>query len=109
MGVTHDLARAAVVRRSAGGARALVAGAAAFRADPVSLGWSWAWRATASMAPVVLVGALADRLGGHGGATLVLLALLHQGVVFGRVALRASWLAVALRRLAPAHLDASAR
>jgi hypothetical protein len=109
IGIMHDLARAAVVRRAAGCAGALVAGVAALRADPVSLGWSWAWRAMASLVPMILVGAVADRLGGRGGAALVLLALLHQGVVLGRIALRASWLATGLRRLSPPHLDASVR
>jgi hypothetical protein len=36
-------------------------------------------------------------MGGRGGAELALLALLHQAVVASRVALRASWLGVALR------------
>lgn len=110
MGVTHDLARAAVVRRRAGPVGALVAGAAAFRADPLSLAWSWAWRAIAAVVPVFAVGMVAERLGGRGVLALAILAILHQGVVLGRVALRASWLATGLRRLAPFHhLDASAR
>jgi hypothetical protein len=101
MGVTHDLARAAVVCRATGGMRALVVAATEFLAAPVSLGWSWAWRAMASLALIAAVGKVADRLGGLGGLALVALALLHQMVVLGRVALRASWLAAALRRLAP--------
>jgi hypothetical protein len=101
IGVTHDLACAAVVCRAIGGMRALVVAATEFFAAPVSLGWSWAWRAMASLALVVAVGKVADRLGGLGGLALLVLALLHQMVVLGRVALRASWLAAALRRLAP--------
>jgi hypothetical protein len=100
IGVTHDLARAAVVRHALGGMRALVLGATEFVAAPISLGWSWAWRAMASLVPVLVVGGAADRLGGRGGPALVLLALLHQGVALGRVALRASWLARAVRRVA---------
>jgi hypothetical protein len=99
IGVTHDLARAAVVRGASGGMRALVLGVAEFGAAPVSLGWSWGWRAAGALVPVIVVGAVAGRLGARGGAALVLLALLHQGVVLGRVALRASWLAAALRRV----------
>jgi len=99
IGVTHDLARAAVVRQAVGGMRALVVGATEFWTAPFSLGWSWGWRATAALAPVLVVGEAANRLGGRGGATLVLLALLHQAVVLGRVALRASWLATALRHV----------
>jgi hypothetical protein len=36
-------------------------------------------------------------MGGRGGLTLLLLALLHQAVVVARVSLRASWLGLALR------------
>ena len=99
IGVTHDLARAAVVRGARGGMRALAVGATEFGAAPVSLGWSWAWRALAALAPVIVVGVVAGRLGGQGGIALAIVAILHQGVVLGRVALRASWLAAALRRV----------
>jgi hypothetical protein len=97
IGVTHDLARAAVVRRSVSGMRALAAGAFEFAAAPVSLGWSWGWRAVVALALIAVVAPFAGHLGGRGGAALVLLAVLHQTVVLGRVALRASWLATALR------------
>jgi hypothetical protein len=97
VGVVHDLARAAVVRFKVRGLRALALGARTFRLTPVSLWWSWAWRALASVAPVLAVGVVAGRLGGRGGFALVFLAVLHQAVVLARVALRASWLATALR------------
>jgi hypothetical protein len=77
--------------------RALAAGARAFASAPLSMWWSWAWRALAALAPVAAVAAVATRIGGRGGALLVLLAALHQGVVLSRVALRLSWLARALR------------
>ncbi len=97
MGVVHDLARAAVVRFQLGGLRAWVVGFRVFRAAPLSLGWSWAWRALASLAPIAVVGLLADRIGWRGGVAFGLLAVMHQAVVLARVALRASWLAKALR------------
>jgi hypothetical protein len=97
LGVVHDLARAAVVRFRVSGLRALALGARTFHLAPVSLWWSWAWRALASVAPVLAVGLVANRLGGRGGFALVFLAVLHQAVVLARVALRASWLARALR------------
>jgi hypothetical protein len=97
LGVVHDLARAAVVRFRVRGLRALALGARTFRLAPLSLWWSWAWRAVAALAPVLAVGAVAGRLGGRGGFALVFLAVLHQAVVLARVALRASWLARALR------------
>jgi hypothetical protein len=47
--------------------------------------------------PIVAVALLADRIGGRGGVALVVLAALHQSVILSRVALRASWLAKAMR------------
>jgi hypothetical protein len=97
LGVVHDLARAAVVCSRASGLGALVLGARAFTQAPVPLWWSWAWRALASLVPVVAVALVATRIGGRGGVALSLVALLHQAVILSRVALRASWLARALR------------
>ncbi len=97
LGVVHDLARAAVVRFEMGGLRALAAGAQTFREAPVGVAWAWAWRALAAIAPVAFVSLVAERIGGRGGLALMGLAALHQTVVFSRVALRASWLAKALR------------
>ena len=76
---------------------ALALGARALRRAPIAVGWSWTWRAVASLAPVVAVALLADRIGGRGGIALLVLAVLHQCVVLSRVALRASWLAKAMR------------
>jgi hypothetical protein len=97
LGVVHDLARAAVVRSRVSWLRALVLGARTFGRSPLPLWWSWAWRALISLAPVLAVAAVATRIGGRGGATLLLLALLHQAVVVSRVAVRTSWLAETLR------------
>jgi hypothetical protein len=97
IGVVHDLARAAVVRLQLGTLAAWIAGYRSFRAAPIGLAWSWGWRALASLAPVGVVALLADRLSWRGGVALVALAVLHQAVVLIRVALRASWLAKALR------------
>jgi hypothetical protein len=97
LGVMHDLARAVVVRSRTSALRALVLGAQTFGRAPLPIWWSWAWRALLSLAPVLAAAALAARIGGRGGVALLLLAFLHQGVVLSRVALRASWLAEALR------------
>jgi hypothetical protein len=101
VGVMHDLARAAVVRFRVSGVRALAAAARTLRASPVVLWWSWAWRALASVAPVLAAAAVAGKLGGRGGFDLVFLFALHQSVVLVRVALRASWLARTLRAVDP--------
>jgi hypothetical protein len=97
LGVMHDLARAAVIRFELGAMTALAVGARALRDAPIAVSWSWAWRALASLAPIVAVALLADRIGGRGGVALLVLAALHQSVILSRVALRASWLAKAMR------------
>lgn len=97
VGVVHDLASAAVVRWRAGPAQALRVAAAAFGHAPAHLVWSWLWRALAALVPVGAMAVVAIRLGGRPGGVLGVLFVLHQLVVFSRVALRASWLARALR------------
>lgn len=97
LGIIHDLARAAVVRFGVGTMSALTAGTRALWRAPIAVGWSWGWRALAAVVPIVAVSLLADRIGGRGGVALVVLAALHQSVILSRVALRASWLAKAMR------------
>jgi hypothetical protein len=96
VGVVHDLARAAVVRAGVGALRGVVLGARKFGGAGLAW-WAWAWRDTAALAVLAAGAAAAARLGGRGGIALVGLALVHQLGVFLRVALRASWLARALR------------
>lgn len=106
LGVTADFARAAVLYESVDDADAHSM-AIAFRAlksairvarRRIAVGFAgWAGRALASLALVALGYVAADALGGLGGAALVALFAVHQAVVFGRAALRASWLAQALR------------
>ncbi|MGH7271450.1 MAG: hypothetical protein ACREJ3_13555 [Polyangiaceae bacterium] len=95
--VVHDLSRTAVVAQRATAFRSWLAGAAAFRAAPLALTWSWAWREGASVPLIVAIAALAGRIGGRGGLALLVLGALHQSVIVARAALRASWLARALR------------
>jgi hypothetical protein len=97
LGVAQDLARAAVIRLDLGAMSALALGVRALGRAPIAIGWSWAWRAVAGIAPIVAVSLLADRIGGRAGVALIVLAVLHQSVVLSRVALRASWLAKAIR------------
>lgn len=103
VGVTCDLARAAVVRFRVRGLAALRLGVNAVRRAPAVAFWSWAWRAIAGLALVGVGALVSDRLGGRGGAALVALGGLHQVVVVTRLALRASWLAKALRTVDGAH------
>lgn len=57
----------------------------------------WTWRTVLGVMLLGLAWAIGSLVGGRGGVVLVLLFLLHQGIVFLRTALRASWLAHALR------------
>jgi hypothetical protein len=96
-GIGRDLCSAAVIRFHVSGGRGLALGTRTLRLAPVSLGWSWAWRSLASLATLAVGAWVADRLGGRGGMPLFVLLVIHQSVVGSRVALRASWLARALR------------
>jgi hypothetical protein len=97
IGVGQDLGRATIVRFEVRGVRALRLGMRTLRHAPLSLWWSWAWRAAAGLVLIFVAGIVATRLGGRGGLALLVLGLLHQCVVVARIALRASWLARALR------------
>ncbi len=66
--------------------------------------FAWAWRGVLGLVLVILGAKAADALGGSGGLSLVALWLAHQGVVLGRTALRASWLARASGVAARAEL-----
>jgi hypothetical protein len=99
VGVVGDLARAAVVRWDAGALVAGARGVESFLARPLTLTWSYAWRGAASWVPVAIGAWLAGRVGGRGGVALVVLAGFHQLVVAVRVAIRASWMAQALRAI----------
>ncbi len=97
VGVASDLARAALVRFRMSVLLALRLAWHVTRRAPANAFMSWALRALAALLLVGIGAAAADRLGGRGGAALVFLALCHQCVILARVALRASWLAKALR------------
>ena len=57
----------------------------------------WTWRTIIGVMLLGLAWGIGSLVGGRGGIVLFLLFLLHQGIVFVRTALRASWLAHALR------------
>jgi hypothetical protein len=101
--VIQDVARAAAIRFRVRTVRALRLAWGALARGPASLLWSWGWRAAAGWAPVIVGAVVAGRLGGRGGSALVVLAVVHQLVALARVALRASWLAKALRAVDHAH------
>lgn len=119
VGVFVDLVRAAIVRETGTAAtsdrsstsspapawtvmlRGVKTALRAARRDLVRATVGWAWRYALGL---VLIGTgyyAARALGGRGGGALVALFAIHQVVVLGRVALRASWLARALVIVAP--------
>ena len=95
--VVQDLGRAAVIRQEIEAMHGLTVGTRTLVQAPLALGWAWGWRALLSLGLLLAGGALAGGLGGRGGWALLVLLGVHQSVVLGRVALRASWLARALR------------
>lgn len=103
IGVAQDLSRAAIVRFRVRAVPGMRLGLNALRRAPMTTFWSWAWRAAAGLAPVIMGSLVAERLGGRGGAALVALFAIHQLVVGVRVALHASWLAKAVRAVDHAH------
>jgi hypothetical protein len=94
--VLHDLARASAVRYRGTTIMAVRGALATMRRSPLRVWWSWAWRALASLALFVVVAWTIPRFSSR-ALSLVAIALLHQLVALARVALRASWLARALR------------
>jgi hypothetical protein len=109
VGVVHDLARAAVVRFRVGPLEGARIGAKTFARHPARLLWSWLWRALAALVPALAMAFVAIRLGGRLGIVLLVLFVLHQLVVASRVALRASWLARALRAVDASYKVVSKR
>ena len=108
LGVAADLGRVAVVRAVALDPeastlthlrRALGSAAATARRSLGRATLGWAWRALVSIVLVVAGSLLGDAVGGQGGSVLLALFVAHQLLIAGRAALRASWLANALRLL----------
>jgi hypothetical protein len=114
IGVVVDLARAAEIptsRTTAASGAASPAWNVVLRGVRIALKTSraglgravlaWTGRAVVGLALVAIGFVAADVLGGSGGLSLTLLFVVHQAVILGRVALRASWMARALRLVAP--------
>jgi hypothetical protein len=106
--VLHDLARAGSVRFRTGALGAIRAALLTLRRAPGRVTWSWTWRALAQLAIVAVVALVVPHLGTRGAASVLAIAILHQLVMAARTALRASWLARALRAV-DAHGSARSR
>jgi len=103
VGIMHDMARAAIVRFRVTAVRSVVLAWKTIARHPVRECWSYLWRAGVSLALVALGALVATRLGGRPGVALFTVFVMHQLIVLSRVALRASWLANALRSVDSAH------
>jgi hypothetical protein len=105
VGVVADLARAAIVRDVAisdeppiSPWKLLARGVRQGVRARIGAGFfEWLPRAGMGIALVALGGIASELLGGRGGLAFAALVVVHQGIVLARVALRASWLARALR------------
>ena len=106
VGVLQDLARVSVVRFEAGAFDAIKIAWRAYRARPVAALWAWLWRSLVGLLLIGLGAVASARLGGRPGGALVTLAALHQLVSLSCVALRASWLARALRAVDASETNA---
>ncbi|MDB4937304.1 MAG: hypothetical protein JWP87_4276 [Labilithrix sp.] len=113
-GIVVDLARAAVVREQGFAAiertstpawgtmlRGIRAALVTSRRGFGSALLAWTGRVVVGVALLAIGYVASDTFGGRGGTALTLLFIVHQGVVLGRVALRASWMARALSLVAP--------
>ena len=103
IGIVQDLARAAAIRFDVGAVRAARLGWSALRRGVTATAWSWAWRGAIAVVPIAVAAVLSTKLGGREGAALWVIGAIHQLVILARVALRASWLAKALRVVDGAH------
>jgi hypothetical protein len=105
--VLHDLARAAVVRGDRRAGAAIALGLRAARGRPGRTALAWIGPAALSLIAVVLAALVVDRIavdrGGPGRATWAW--IVHQLTAFALVALRAVWLAAALRLVDAAGTD----
>ena len=90
--VVHDLARAATVSRELPALRAVLAATDVFRLAPWRAAGAWAIRGAAAVLLVLVAAWVTSRLGVETGPRFAMVTLLHQGVVFALLLLRASWL-----------------
>jgi len=97
LALLQDVARAALVRRKQSALGGLGAGLTTLQAHPWPLMWAWAWRGALSWAPLAAIASAPGIAPTRGAPLFVAVALLHQGAVLWRIALRASWVAVAVR------------
>ncbi len=103
IGVWQDLARAAIFRFNVGAKQAARLAWNTLRRGPVMVYWSWAWRAVAMLALLILGSVVAEKSKSTATGAILPLFALHQGIIVGRIAFRASWLAKALRSVDLAH------
>jgi hypothetical protein len=107
IGVVHDLARAAVTQRDLAAADAVRVAMRAAAGRPVAAFVGWAWRSAAGAMLVVAAAMATAAVGNDRFAALGAVVFLHQACVLGIVALRASWLACAIRLSEAAFRDLS--
>jgi hypothetical protein len=114
VGVIMDLARAAIGRETGIAAargrtspawsvmlRGIRSALSVARRGLLRATFAWAWRGAIGVALIAVGYYVAQLLGGRGGTSLTILFVVHQMIVLGRTALRASWLAHAITLVGP--------
>ena len=97
LGILHDLARAAVVHRNLPAMSATHRAVRIAKAHPLAAMFGWGWRFTAGGALVFVVALATAAIDVERMSGLLVVGMLHQACILALVALRASWLACALR------------
>src|SRR5262249_26627229 len=95
--VTHDLARAAAVREDLPGLAAARRGIAVLAASARAALVGWGARGLLGLALIATAAFISHRLGVVRPSAIAAIALVHQGVAFALLWLRASWLSLAMR------------
>jgi len=103
VGVVHDLARAALVSGRTTVLRASSIALDALRARPKEAIGGWALRGLLALALVAAAARVTTSLGVETASRGVAVALIHQGVAFVLVFLRADWLALAIGLVSPRY------
>ncbi len=100
LGIVHDLARAAAVRFDLGAERSLRVGMQAMAEQPLRIAFAWGWRAAMASAWIAAAAFVCGRASLSTRLDVLAVFVVHQFVAAVLVALRASWLARALRFVA---------
>jgi len=99
VGMIHDVARVSAAHEGRGFYDAAARGLAVSRVAPLGLAWAWAWRGALACAALACAAWVGASIGVSSGGRVALSFGVHHAGLLAASALRASWLAAAMRRL----------